>query len=73
MKRHFYHVSYYSKSKKTDNVGDCIIDAPEPITTVEGIDAMRELIAQDEETTVVILGFTLLRIEDTEPKDVTAT
>lgn len=64
MKRYFYHVSYYRKGEKGDHVGDCIIDTPEPIKTAEGIDTMRDLIAGDEEATVVILNFQLLRIED---------
>lgn len=76
MKRYFYHVSYYKAGEKMDGVGDVIIDTPEPIKTAETINRIREAILadrEDKDTTVVILGFTLLRIEDAEPEEVATT
>jgi hypothetical protein len=54
-------------------VGDVIIDTPEPIKTAKTINRIREVIkadGEDKDATVVILGFTLLRIEDAEPEEV---
>jgi hypothetical protein len=73
MKRYYYHVSYYRAGEKVDGVGDVIIDTPEPIKTAQTINRIREVIkadGEDKDATVVILGFTLLRIEDAEPEEV---
>lgn len=76
MKRYFYHVSYYKAGEKMDGVGDVIIDTPEPIKTAETINRIREVIktdSEDKDATVVILGFTLLRIETVKTEEVAAT
>lgn len=76
MKRYYYHVSYYKAGKKEDGVGDCVIHTPEPIKTAETIKRIREVIktdGEDKDATVVILGFTLLRIETVKTEEVTAT
>lgn len=66
MKKYYYHVSYYRSGSKSDGVGDCIIDTPEPIKTAEALDTARELIESTGDGRVVILYFTLLRIENGE-------
>jgi hypothetical protein len=66
-------VSYYKAGKKEDGVGDCVINTPEPIKTAKTVNRIREVIkadGEDKDATVVILGFTLLRIEDAEPEEV---
>ena len=45
MKRYYYHVSYYRSGKKSDGIGDCVVDASEPIKTAETINTVRRLIA----------------------------
>ena len=68
MTKFFYHVCYYSKGKKDDQLGDCIINTIKPITDAEDINFLRQCIAGSTESTVVIiLGFTLLRTEEVEP------
>jgi hypothetical protein len=66
-------VSYYRSGEKVDGVGDVIIDTPEPIKTAETINRVREVIKTDggdQDATVVILGFTLLRIETAKTEEV---
>lgn len=70
MKRYYYHVSYYRSGKKSDGIGDCVVDTSEPIKTAETINTVRRLIAEDEDESVAILGFQLLRIEGVEPEEV---
>lgn len=73
MKRYYYHVSYYRSGKKENGVGDVVIDTPEPIKTAETINRIREIIKTnrgDQDATVVILGFTLLRIETVKTEEV---
>lgn len=64
MRKYHYHVSYYRSGSKSDGIGDCIIDTTEPIKTAEALNAARELIESSEGGRVVILYFTLLRIEN---------
>lgn len=66
MRRYYYHVSYYRSGNKSDGVGDCIIDTAEPLKTAEALNKAREVIESTEEGRVVILYFTLLRIENGE-------
>jgi hypothetical protein len=73
MKRYYYHVSYYRSGKKEEGVGDVVIDTPEPIKTAETINRIRGVIKTDcgdQDTTVVILNITLLRIEDAKTEEV---
>ena len=76
MRRHYYHVSYYKGGEKEESVGDVVINTPEPIKTAKTINRIREAIladSGDQDATVVILGFTLLRVEDAEPEEVATT
>lgn len=75
MKRYYYHVSYFHKSGTDEHIGDGIIHIPEPIKTAEALTRVREDILTDfgGEGTVVVLGFTLLWIEDAEPEEVATT
>lgn len=65
MKTYFYWVSYIKQDQTKDKIiGDCIIDTSDPIATKDDISRVKRTIDGGEGITVVILGFTLLRVEE---------